>query len=105
MTRAVSRRIGSTAQVWPSNAADLGVPADTVRDWIRWVRARAEWLSVQGTIAAHRLDPMLPAIVSAGPARARQHDDGHDTMTTPNLRERHPSALYVVTESDALIII
>ena len=46
--------------------ADLGVPADTVRDWIRRVRARAEWLRVQGTIAAHRLDPMLPAIVPAG---------------------------------------
>ena len=30
--------------------ADLGVPADTVRDWIRRVRARAEWLRVQGTI-------------------------------------------------------
>ena len=48
--------------------ADLGVPADTVRDWIRRVRARAEWLRVQGTIAAHRLDPMLPVIVPAGSA-------------------------------------
>jgi hypothetical protein len=46
--------------------ADLGVPADTVRDWIRRVRARAEWLRVQGTIAAHTLDPMLPVIVPAG---------------------------------------
>jgi hypothetical protein len=46
--------------------ADLGVPADTVRGWIRRVRARAEWLRVQGTIAAHRFDPMLPAIVPAG---------------------------------------
>ena len=50
--------------------ADLGVPADTVRDWIRRVRARAEWLRVQGTIAAHGLDPMLPAIVPAGSALA-----------------------------------
>jgi hypothetical protein len=50
--------------------ADLGVPADTVRDWIRRVRARAEWLRVQGTIAAHRLDPMLPVIVLAGSALA-----------------------------------
>src|ERR1035437_9412807 len=48
--------------------ADLGVPADTVRDWIRRVRARAEWLRVQGTIAAHTLDPMLPVIVPAGTA-------------------------------------
>jgi Domain of unknown function (DUF6431) len=46
--------------------ADLGVPADTVRGWIRRVRARAEWLRVQGTIAAHNFDPMLPAIVPAG---------------------------------------
>src|SRR5665811_2044520 len=46
--------------------ADLGVPADTVRGWIRRVKARAEWLRVQGTITAHRYDPMLPAIVPAG---------------------------------------
>jgi hypothetical protein len=46
------------------------VPADTVRGWIRRVRARAEWLRVQGTIAAHRFDPMLPAIVPAGSALA-----------------------------------
>ena len=50
--------------------ADLGIPADTVRDWIRRVRARAEWLRVQGTIAAHTLDPMLPVIVPAGSALA-----------------------------------
>ena len=37
--------------------ADLGVPADTVRDWIRRVRARAEWLRVQGTIASQRVGP------------------------------------------------
>jgi hypothetical protein len=48
--------------------ADLGVPADTVRDWIWRVRARAEWLRVQGTIKAHMLDPMLPVIVPAGSA-------------------------------------
>jgi hypothetical protein len=45
---------------------DLGVPAGTVRGWIRRVRARAEWLRVQDTIAAHNFDPMLPAIVPAG---------------------------------------
>jgi len=50
--------------------ADLGVPADTVRGWIRRVRARAEWLRVQGTISAHKFDPMLPAIVPAGSALA-----------------------------------
>src|SRR5674476_1095081 len=50
--------------------ADLGVPADTVRGWIRRVRARAEWLRVQGTISAHKFDPMLPAIVLAGSALA-----------------------------------
>ena len=48
--------------------ADLGIPADTVRDWIRRVRARAEWLHVQGTITAHTLDPLLPVIVPAGTA-------------------------------------
>ena len=41
-----------------------------MREWIRRVRARAEWLRVQGTIAAHMLDPMLPAIVAAGSALA-----------------------------------
>lgn len=43
-----------------------GRAGDTVRGWIRRVRARAEWLRVQGTIAAHNFDPMLPAIVPAG---------------------------------------
>jgi hypothetical protein len=51
-------------------SADLGIPAETVRDWIRRVRARAEWLCVQGTIAAHTLDPMLAVIVPAGFALA-----------------------------------
>jgi hypothetical protein len=49
---------------------DLGIPADTVRDWIRRVKARAEWLRVRGTIEAHMLDPMLPVIVPAGSALA-----------------------------------
>jgi hypothetical protein len=39
-----------------------------VRDWIRRVRARAEWLRVQDTIAAHASDPTLPVIVPAGTA-------------------------------------
>ena len=58
---------------WPGHraiGADLGVPPDTVRDWIRRVKARAEWLRVQGTIRAHMLDPMLPVIVPAGSALA-----------------------------------
>lgn len=46
--------------------ADLGVPADTVRGWIRRVRARAEWLRVQGTVTAHKYDPMQATIVPAG---------------------------------------
>lgn len=45
---------------------DLGVPTDTVRGWIRRVRARAEWLRVQGTISAHKFDPDAPTIVPAG---------------------------------------
>jgi hypothetical protein len=49
---------------------DLGIPTDTVRDWIRRVKARAEWLRVRGTIEAHMLDPMLPVIVPAGSALA-----------------------------------
>jgi hypothetical protein len=39
-------------------------------------------------------------------ANLRQHDDGRDTMTTPQpARNVHPRALCVVTESDAFIII
>ena len=49
-----------------SIGADLGVPADTVRGWLRRVKARAERLRVQATIVAHNFDPMLPAIVPAG---------------------------------------
>lgn len=64
------RRTSAAGQSHRTIGADLGVPADTVRDWIRRVRARAEWLRVQGTIAAHSLDPMLPAIVPARSALA-----------------------------------
>jgi hypothetical protein len=40
------------------------------------------------------------------PQRPRQHDEGRDTMTTPSPRDRpSPPALYIVTESDAFIII
>jgi hypothetical protein len=50
--------------------ADLAIPADTARDWIRRVTARTEWLRVQGTIAAHQFDPMLPPTTPARSALA-----------------------------------
>jgi hypothetical protein len=50
--------------------AELAVPADTVRGWIRRATGRAEWLRVQGTIRAHECDPMLPATVPTGSALA-----------------------------------
>lgn len=49
-------------------SADLGVPVDTVRSWLRRVTARAEWLRQRATALAHQLDPMLPAIAPAGSA-------------------------------------
>ncbi len=50
--------------------AELAVPADTVRGWIRRATGRAEWLRMQGTIGAHECDPMLPATVPTGSALA-----------------------------------
>ena len=50
--------------------AELAVPADTVRGWIRRVNGRAEWLRAQGTIRGHECDPMLPAAVPIGSALA-----------------------------------
>jgi hypothetical protein len=50
--------------------AELAVPADTVRGWIRRATGRAEWLRVQGTLRALECDPMLPAAVPAGSALA-----------------------------------
>jgi len=49
-------------------AADLGVPVDTVRSWLRRVTARAEWLRQRATALAHQLDPLLAAIAPAGSA-------------------------------------
>lgn len=46
--------------------ADLGLPPDTVRGWIRRATARTEWLRVQGITAAHSLDPLQPPIAEAG---------------------------------------
>lgn len=45
-------------------AADLGLPADTVRGWIRKVNGRAEELRTTATRAAYMLDPNLPPILS-----------------------------------------
>jgi hypothetical protein len=50
--------------------AELAVPADTVRGWIRRATGRAEWLRVQGTIRGHECDPMLPATAPTGSALA-----------------------------------
>jgi hypothetical protein len=50
--------------------AELAVPADTVRGWIRRAIGRAEWLRMQGTIRAHEYDPMLPATAPTGSALA-----------------------------------
>ncbi|NMM23996.1 MAG: hypothetical protein HHJ11_10935 [Phycicoccus sp.] len=50
--------------------AELEMPPDTVRGWIRRVTARAQWLHVQGTTMAHEVDAMLPATVPAGSALA-----------------------------------
>ena len=47
-------------------AADLGVPADTVRTWLRRVTARAGWLYREAVRWAHDLDPLLPAIQPTG---------------------------------------
>jgi transposase-like protein len=47
-------------------AADLGVPVDTVRAWLRRVRGRAESVQRVATLRAHELDPMLDPILPTG---------------------------------------
>ena len=47
-------------------SADLDVPADTVRYWVRRATGRAEWLRGQAVTMANACDPMLPAIEPAG---------------------------------------
>ena len=47
-------------------AADLHVPADTVRSWLRRITARAEWLRQRATMWAHQRDPMLAPITPTG---------------------------------------
>lgn len=49
-------------------AADLDVPADTVRSWLRRVTARAGWLRREAVRWAQDLDPLLPAIQPTGSA-------------------------------------
>ena len=44
-------------------ATDLGLPADTVRGWIRKVTGQAEWLRTTGTLAAHMFDANLPDLL------------------------------------------
>lgn len=51
-------------------AADLAVPADTVRRWLRRVTARAGWLSRQAVRWAHEFDPLQSAIQPTGSALA-----------------------------------
>ena len=45
-------------------ATDLGLPADTVRGWIRKLTGQAEWLGTTGTVAAHMFDANLPDLLS-----------------------------------------
>lgn len=47
-------------------SAELAVPADTIRGWVRRATGRAGWLYAEGVSAAHRFDPML------GPSVPRQ---------------------------------
>lgn len=55
-------------------AAELGLPTDTVRGWLRKVRGRAEWLRTTATVAAHMFDanlaPLLPTEVRSPLAEA-----------------------------------
>ncbi len=44
-------------------ATNFGLPADTVRGWIRKVRGRAELLRTTATVAAHMFDSNLPPIL------------------------------------------
>lgn len=49
-----------------SIAADLRVPVDTVRSWLRTVTGRAEWLRQEATRWACLLDPEQPPIRPTG---------------------------------------
>jgi hypothetical protein len=52
----------ATGQGHRKVAAGLGLPAGTVRGWVRRAGARAEWLRARATVQAHAFDPMLPVI-------------------------------------------
>ena len=47
-------------------AAHVGLPATTVRGWLRRARANSETIRVNATIAAHALDPLLAPIEAKG---------------------------------------
>jgi hypothetical protein len=47
-------------------AADLGVPVDTVRSWVRSVSAHAQWLRERATRWAFRMDPTHPPMQPTG---------------------------------------
>lgn len=51
-------------------SAELAVPADTIRGWVRRATGRADWLYAQGVVAAHSFDPMLGPSVSGRSALA-----------------------------------
>lgn len=55
--------VAKTAGVGHRRAAGAGVPVSTVRGWLRRVAARAEYLRVFFTVAAHDLDPLLAPIL------------------------------------------
>lgn len=40
-------------------SAELAVPADTIRGWVRRATGRADWLYAHGVVAAHGFEPML----------------------------------------------
>ena len=45
-------------------ATDLGLPADTVRGWIRKLTGQAELLRTAGTVASHMFNANLPDLLS-----------------------------------------
>ena len=51
-------------------SAEIAVPADTIRGWVRRATSRAGWLYAQGVVAAHSYDPMLAASVPGRSALA-----------------------------------
>jgi hypothetical protein len=56
----------ATGQGHRRGAAGLGLPAGTVRGWIRRASARAEWLRASATVQAHAFDPDASCHQSGG---------------------------------------